>query len=576
MRQKSTTSLTRRHLLAGAGAAAALLWTPTGTVSPAQADPRCPPPPDFPVSIPLFRRTYENWAGETRIDQVWTCAPATPADVVTLANWARGHGYALRAQGYRHGWAPLTVTAATTCAAPVVLVDTTRHLNAMSMASVEPAAVHVQTGAALETVLAFLGSAGYGVTATPAPGDLSIGGALAIDAHGTAVPAAGETRVPGTTYGSLSNLVVSFTAVVWDPPRGSYVLRTFDRADAEAAVYLTHLGRAFLTEVTLRVAADRTLRCLSRVDIPAAELFAPAGAGGRTFARFVEESGRVEAIWFAFTDKPWLKVWSVSPVRPVTSRPVTSPYNYPFSDNVPEPVAELAGQIVSGQYHLAPLLGQAQFAATATGLTASLSADIWGASRNVLLYIKPSTLRVHANGYAVLTRRGDVQRVVHEFTRFYGALLERYAAQGRYPVNGAVEIRVTGLDDPSDVGVPGATTPPLSAIRPRADRPEWNVAVWLDVLTLPGTAHADEFYRELEAFVFATYDGSWAGARVEWSKGWAYGDQGAWSDPTILDETVPASFPAGPVAAWQSAVAVLDAYDPHRVFTNPFLDRLLS
>jgi hypothetical protein len=158
----------------------------------------------------------------------------------------------------------------------------------------------------------------------------------------------GDGGMPGTTYGSLSNLIVSFTAVVWDAARDSYVLRTFDRADADAAVYLAHLGRAFLTEVTLRVAADRTLRCLSRVDIPAAELFAPAGAGGR---------------------------------------------------------------------------------------------------------------------------------------------------------------------------VPGATTPTLSAIQPRDDRPEWNVAVWLDVLTLPGTAHADDFYRELEAFVFATYDGSWAGARVRMVEG---------------------------------------------------------
>ncbi|SDZ45717.1 FAD binding domain-containing protein [Micromonospora pattaloongensis] len=567
--------VSRRRLLAGAGAIG-LLWTPVGAVGVDHADPGCPVPPGFPGTVPLLRRVYENWSGETRVDPVWTCVPATPADVVTVANWARAHGYTLRAQGYRHGWSPLTVTPATSCASRVVLVDTTRHLTAMSMAPGDAPAVRVQSGAALEALLEYLGTAGYGVTATPAPGDLSVGGALAIGAHGTAVPAAGERRLRGATYGSLSNLVVSCTAVVWDAERDGYTLRTFHRSEPEAAAFLVQLGRAFLTEVTLRVAPDRPLRCLSRVDIPAAELFAPPGAPGRTVERFLDDSGRVEVIWFAFTDKPWLKIWSVNPVRPATSRPVTGPYNYPFSDNVPEPVAELAGRIVAGEHYLAPLLGQAQYAATAAGLTATVSADIWGASRNVLLYIRPTTLRVHANGYAVLCRRADVQRVVHGFTRFYGELLAGYAARGRYPVNGSVEIRVTGLDEPGDVAVAGAAPAALSAVRPRDDRPEWDVAVWLDVLTLPGTPDAAAFYAELEAFIFGTYDGSWAAARVEWSKGWAYGPAGAWSDPTVLDETVRASFPSGGAGSFSAAAATLARFDPHRVFTNPFLDRLLD
>ncbi len=42
-----------------------------------------------------------------------------------------------------------------------------------------------------------LETAGYGLAATPPPGDLTLGGVLAIDGHGTAIPANGETRDAG-------------------------------------------------------------------------------------------------------------------------------------------------------------------------------------------------------------------------------------------------------------------------------------------------------------------------------------------------------------------------------------------
>ena len=43
----------------------------------------------------------------------------------------------------------------------------------------------------MDTLFASLEAAGYGVTGCPAPGDLSLGGVLAIGGHGTAVPASG-------------------------------------------------------------------------------------------------------------------------------------------------------------------------------------------------------------------------------------------------------------------------------------------------------------------------------------------------------------------------------------------------
>jgi len=593
--------LSRREVIAASAALGGVAWLLRGTVGPDSAQAVGAPPPGLPGGIEPYQLVYENWAGEIRTDQLWTCAPSTPQEVADLADWARGAGWRLRAQGHRHGWAPLTVADGTPASARVLLVDTTRHLTGMSL--VDASTVRVQTGASMETLLAFLAGHGLGVAACPAPGDLTVGGVLAIGGHGTAVPAVGETLQPGHGQGSLSNQVTSLTAVVMDGATGRYVLRTFDRSEADSAAFLVHLGRAFLTEVVLRVGADQNLRCVSRLDIPAAELFAPPGtSGGRTLADFVARDGRAEAIWFAYTSHPWLKTWRITPDKPFVSRKVTEPYNYPFSDNIPEPVARLAGQLVGGSWGLAPVFGQLQYLVAKVGLTGDLTdvllsggllrdlltgdtlthllagglhSDLWGSSRTLLQYVRPSTLRVTANGYAVQTRRADLQWVVSQFTAYYQSLLAEYQARGEFPMNGAVEIRVTGLDDPTASGVPGARPPLLSALRPRPDRPEWDTAVWLDILSFPNTPGLHRFCRELEQFLLRTFDGTRAGLRVEWSKGWAYTDTAAWADPDILGRVIPDSLRAGGGPGWDEAVAVLDRHDPYRVFGNPFLDTVL-
>ncbi|MEO3747847.1 cholesterol oxidase substrate-binding domain-containing protein [Plantactinospora sp. B5E13] len=562
-------ALTRRGFLeASAATAIGALRLSTESASP----------PGFPADIPVHREVYRNWAGEIQVTGAWTCVPRSPADLVTVANWAYRNGWTVRARGYRHTWSPLTVPNGDPDIDRTLLVDTTRHLTAMTVLSTTPgaAAVRAQTGVTMEAFLGYCEEHGLGVTNTPAPGELSLGGVLAINGHGTSVPADGETRAPGHGYGSLSNLILSLTAVVWDASAGGYVLRTFDRAEPDCAAFLTHLGRALVTEVTLRVGANQNLRCVSSVDIPASELFAPPGSGARrTLASFVAAAGRVEAIWFAFTEHPWLKVWSVAPTRPLTSRPVATPYNYPFSDNVPRPVAELAEQLIGGAWWLAPTFGQLQYTTAVTGLTATLGHDLWGPSKNLLLYVKPTTLREHANGYAVHTTRASLQRVVSEFAQFYQRQLAAYQARGEYPVTGQVEIRVAGVDRAEDAGVPGARPPALSAVRPRPDHPEWDTVVWFDVLSFPTAPRLHAFYREMEDFFFTTYTGSYAFCRAEWSKGWGYTDGAAWADPTMLTGTVPDSYRQGPDPTWEWALDTLDRYDPHRLFSNAFLDVLL-
>ena len=565
----------RRDFMTGAAAGVLAGWLPVFRVSPASAQATCTAPPDFPSSISLYQQAYQNWSGEIQISALWTCAPQTPADVLTVVNWAYANGYQVRPRGMMHNWSPLTVAPAETCTAKVVLLDTTQHLTAVSI-NTTTNTVTAQTGITMEALLTALENAGLGVTATPAPGDITLGGALAIGGHGTAVPAVGERAVAGHTYGSLSNLVLSLTAVVWNASSGQYVLQTFQRTNPQCRAFLVHLGRTFITQVTLQAGANQRLRCQSWFNIPATELFAPAGSPGSTLDSYLDSAGRVEAIWFPFTANPWLKVWSVAPMLPLGSIEVTSPYNYSFSDSITLQESQLVAQIVGGNPSAVTTFGPLQYDIVASGLVLTFTWDIWGWSKNLLLYVLPTTLRVTANGYAVITSRANVQRVVNDFFNSYQARVAAYQAAGNYPMNGPVEIRVTGLDNSADIGLASAGSGQLAALRPRPDQAAWNVAVWFDILTIPGTPTADQFYRDTEQWMISNYSGSYATVRPEWSKGWAYTTTAAWSDPTMLTTTIPNAYRTGQAVGdnWDTALATLDAYDPYRVFSSPLLNAL--
>jgi FAD/FMN-containing dehydrogenase len=529
-------------------------------------------PAGFPSWVPLYRQGFENWSGETKVDDLWTCAPTTPAAVVTVVNWAHRAGFTVRPRGHMHGWSPLTVTSDADADTKVVLVDTTQWLTAMGMQPGEPAAVWVQTGATMEELLTFLEANGAGLASVPAVGSVTVGGALAIGGHGGTAPAAGEDVVAGSCLGSMSNALLSCTAVVWSPDDDRYELRTFTRSEPEAAALAVHLGRAFLTEVTLQVTPLQHLRCRSYTDITADTVFAaPDAAGPDSFAAFLDRTGRVESIQFPFTDRPWVKTWEVSPTQPAGSRAVDGPFNYGFSHHLPRALSRLLDAVVAGRGRLTPRFGRVQRAIAVAGLAAERTADLWGPAKNTQLYVKPSTLRLTDGAGVVLTRRGDVQRVVHELHVEYQRRVEAYRARGRYPINGAMQIRVTSVDRADDSLAPGAEAPALSAIHPPADHPEWDTAVWFNLFTLPGTPGASTFYAELEAWAHANYSG-YASFRPEWSKSWAFTEAGQHTDREAIERTIPASYGD----RWASARATFDRLDPHRVLTNPFLDRLLG
>lgn len=83
----------------------------------------------------------------------------------------------------------------------------------------------------MDALLLFLSRSGRSFMGVPAPGDVTVGGVLAVAGHGTGLPTHGQPRVPGASFGSLSNSVVQLTAIVWDETASAYRQRTFQRTD---------------------------------------------------------------------------------------------------------------------------------------------------------------------------------------------------------------------------------------------------------------------------------------------------------------------------------------------------------
>lgn len=581
------------------------------TVSYDSLDPPSERPvvPGFPAEVPLFCLPYRKWfqdIQEAEPPKILTCAPRTPSDVAVVCNWARQYGYQVRPRGILHGWSPLSLPTAPIEHTKVLLVDLTKGLWQTTFLPASgglPNRVKVGAGATLLQLLRFLevqqggkGAApGYSFPHTPAPGNLTLVGLLAIGAHGTAVRTPPHDDMPAS-YGSMSNQVLAFTAVCTDPSSPNpdeYVVRSFERGEMDAKALLVNLGRTLMLDATLQVVDNYNLRCESRTDVSAETLFAaPTAAQAvppNSFAEFFNRTGRVEIIWFPFSWEPpplmdpvnpWLHVWTNSPEKPPEAIEVNTPYNYPFADNVPQWVQEML-PILLKTPGVTPLFGWTSARITRDGLKDDKCSDIWGRSKNTLLYVQDSTLRVMANGYAIHLNKSDVQKAVAAFASKFRSMLQKYRNDDEYPINSPLEIRVTGLDDPTEVHLPPgqiARSPALSAtIMDAMDvQNHWDVALWFDVLTIPGTPNADKFYSELEQWMLTYFSDAKNGVagRVmpEWSKGFAYDkNNGPWTDAGFLEHVRQTRGDD-----WGYALTTLAKYDKSHLFSSPFLNQLFQ
>ncbi len=524
-------------------------------------------PAGFPPGVDLHKSVFRNWDTTIATDSLWTSTVGDADDVITIANWAVTAGYRVRPVGFSHSWSPLVVEDDTTTDDNIVLVDTSR-LTAMRMDTTDQ--VRVQAGASMESLLDFLSAQDRCLIGAPAPGDVSVAGVLAVGGHGTNLPAKGETTPPGATYGTVSNTVVELTVVLWDDGQDSFVARTFHRSDPEIAPLLVNLGRAFIVEAVMQTVPNYNIRCRNSTSTSYRELFAaPGDAGDDSLSALVERHGRVGLIWFAMTEFPWVQTWDVTERRPLLSRPVYSPYNYPFADNLPDSISSMIAAVTQGAWHSTPAATNAQLNAAAAGLTASGARDMWGEAKNFIHFVKPTTLKVSAGSHVVITRRDLVQRIVHDFTSHYVNLIDEFRSGGYYPANNTCEIRVTGLDHPEDIGIPGAATAALSAVAPVEGRPELDTAVWLDVLNLPGSPRTNDMFMRLEAW-FHELPAEFGVARPEWAKRFATSVDGSWTDTEAFRTTIPST-----ITGWDKALAALDRWDPHGVFRAKVHDRLM-
>ena len=117
----------------------------------------------------------------------------------------------------------------------------------------------------------------------------------------------------------------------------------------------------------------------------------------------------------------------------------------------------------------------------------------------------------------------------------------------------------------------------VSALAPQGRSPRQRPALWFDVLTIPGTAGADQFYGELETWLLGRFTGSAGRVLPEWSKGWAYTATGPWTSTDFLTHvrsTLTQGRSSDDDWAWETVT--LKGLDAGGLFGNPFLDMLFG
>lgn len=523
----------------------------------------------------------------------------------------------MRPKGYTNSWAPLTVTKTSSCK-NTVLVDTTQFLVQMKMLSSKGSfrAVQVQTGASVESLLSFLEDHKCALFAAPVIGEITIGGVLAVSGHGSGVgagtgasssnnihPNFGSRPPPsGYSSGSLSNLILSFKAVVWDPEKESYVIKKFSRTERDSKAFLAHMGRAFLTQVTLLVGPAYKLRCTSWSHLSAKRLLAnnpdhvgddeemdiedddanyhtiagppePTGSeNAETFASLVDKYHSVDLSVFPYTDQTLVMVCT-NQTRHSPAKSITAPYPFSYLDNVPRPVSTIFSQFLSGQHYMAPMFSRLNHQFNSAGLRLTTNEDICGQSKNILLRYNSRRAFVHSysSGYAIITNRLNLQKVISEVYTQYTHLVDKYSESWQYPQNDPLQFTVTGLDDPRHLPPFGKfDSPAMSMLAPvKKKKKVWDLALIIGINAFPGTGNFDKFMREFESFLFVTYDGEGIGlVRPEWAKAWGFTDDGAWNNQLLLRKVIPDSFGSD----WDWTVRTLNHYDPFHIFSNEFIN----
>jgi hypothetical protein len=545
------------------------------------------PPTGFPPQVTVRSIQWMDWSEYIRVPDVNIATPTQASDVVAICNWAATQTppWTVRAVGESHNWSPILLAPGTPPGPRIMLVETTL-LNEASLQVVDgmPLATF-QTGITMDEASLWLSQCsspntdppGYAFPHVPAPGNLTIGGVLAIGGHGTLVPsnAANDSAFNGL-MGGLSNLVVAFQAVVSDPQDpGAYTLMNFNRSETDAAAFLVHLGRAFITQVTLRVVPNYYLQ-LTPMFPAVSDVFAPPTNPLPTdaFANLLDTYGRVEVLWFPYTQQVFAQcnMLETSEIQPQ----VSGPYNYPWMNNI-GPFENAAIQTVLMQYpDSTPHFTDNELALTMDGL-ANVNV-LNGIARDLEIYLKDTTLQVQLWGWVLQLPRANVQAVASQFYDQLNSMLLA-AEPGSYPVNAAMEIRCTTIDQLTNVGVSDPVPAALASTHPvTPGNASIDTVIWLNVGGVVKTPGAYAFFTSLETWLINTWGKTTPNyLRPEWSKAFAYTPDGPWTNTDTLayirgayNQTV------GDAYRFDWAAQTLAKYDQANLFTNPFIETLFG
>lgn len=503
--------------------------------------------------IALEPRSYENWSRMIRVDDVLTATPQSDEEALEVVRWAAEQGYRVRPMGAFHTWSPLVFEDATN----IVAIDQSRMTGLIDFAYEPVPAATFRAGTTLAQAVRALeeidnrgasDAPGWAWPDYPGVPDVTIGGMLAIGAHGAGIRQRSDQP---DLFGTVSNLVLGFTAIVSEGD--DYVIREFRRDDPDAAALLVHLGAAYLLTVTMRVVPNCHLS--RRVEYPDWQVAYAATAESGSLQALVEEHGRVQALWFPFTKTPVVQHFTEEAY--VEGPRVTEPLTVRLSPDLP---AGFTGAFTKTLAHLPWLTPMVERAVLAEMKHLSPPDHEWhGTSGNMLLYVQHDTLRVVSLAYAVHVRASDVQQAIHDLAHQFDRMLHDYAHAGHEPINSCLEMRVTDVDRAEAVGLAGAVPAALSAGLPINDSER---VIWFDVVTTPGMPMAWEFYAEYEAWLWQRFPD---GLRPEWSKAWAVSADGPWTNEHVL---------ATVRERVQPVVETWDRLDSRRVYGSPLLDRL--
>lgn len=216
--------------------------------------------------VPREHLRLLDWSGFTDFGgEAEVFAPRNESDICSIVRYCRSHNKKLRVVALRTSWSALWYS-------PDVMM-TANHLKEIKEINPEKHTVTCEPGITLEELHAALWAKGLALETAPAPGWVTLGGALSTGSHGSGTP-------------SISSSMIGCHLVTAD----GEVVEIGEDDERLDAVRLSQGMLGVMSTVTLRV-VDTFYVKLSQIRIPT-----------KDWKRFLTEGEMSYLLWFAHTD----------------------------------------------------------------------------------------------------------------------------------------------------------------------------------------------------------------------------------------------------------------------------------